>query len=108
MTAPSDRDALLRDLLPLLSARGVAGRWAHVSAPGSALELECERLAQDEDFMREVAAFLSANPTVQLSVETLLAHMAMAASCGGRTRPRSCASSRAAAGISEGGFRHSS
>jgi hypothetical protein len=75
----SQKDELLRGLLQLLRNRGIARRWAALQEPASTLMQECRTVASDAASREEFRCYLQANPVIQLTVETLLSHLAMTA-----------------------------
>lgn len=75
----SEKNSLLKQMLQHLAARGVVNKWALSQQPQSDIETECQELMGNQDFVNDITAYLDANPIIQQTVETLLAHMAMAA-----------------------------
>jgi hypothetical protein len=75
----SQKDQLLRKMLRVLAARGIAQAWAEMPRPRSTLVAECKQIASDQNASQRLRVYLSANPIVQETVETLLAHLAMTA-----------------------------
>jgi len=73
------KDELLRGLLQPLAIRGIAKRWSALQKPASALTLECRAVAADGVARDEFRCYLQANSIIQLTVETLLSHLAMTA-----------------------------
>ena len=73
------KDELLHGLLRALAARGVCRKWAESDSPYSDLVRDCRTLIQSEIMASALRAYLIANPIIQDTVETLLAHLAMAA-----------------------------
>lgn len=74
-----DKDTFLRQLLPVLAARGLVRAWASSATPFSDLERECRSLCANPEDRQALASYLHANPLVQETVETLIAHFAMTA-----------------------------
>lgn len=74
----TQKDSLLRKLLQHLSARGIAGKWATSEKPYSDIQRECRALMGNQDFVKDISGYLKLNPIIQQTVETLLAHLAMA------------------------------
>jgi hypothetical protein len=75
----TQKNKLLRKLLPFLAARGVARNWATSQQPFSDLLEECHTLASDNTSLETLRTYLQTNPIIQQTVETLLSHLAMAA-----------------------------
>lgn len=73
------RDELLRTLLQILAARGIARRWAESETPRSDLERECTAIVATREIVEQLARYLGANPVISLSVETFLAHLSVGA-----------------------------
>lgn len=74
-----EKDRLLQYLLQTLAGRGIARGWAQSSEPFSELLGECRTLVSDPAYQEAFRTYLQANPIIQQTVETLLAHYAMAA-----------------------------
>lgn len=68
-----------RVLFELLGARGMAAAWLREPSPRTALTAECRSLMADPPFRSSLAAYLSANPVVAQSIETMLAQLAFSA-----------------------------
>jgi hypothetical protein len=75
-----EKDRLLQGLLQTLSSRGIARGWAKSPEPFSKLLRECRILISDPACEETFRTYLQANPIIQQTVETLLAHYAMASS----------------------------
>jgi hypothetical protein len=73
------KDQLLRQMLQVLATRGIARAWAEMPRPYSAISAECKQIASDQNAAQQLGEYLKANPIVQETVETLLAHLAMTA-----------------------------
>lgn len=78
-TSQDQRDELLRGLLQILANRGLAANWASLRKPHLALITECRTLARKENVLQEFQLYLRSNPVIQLTVDTLLSHLAMTA-----------------------------
>jgi len=75
----SDKDAFLREFLPLLSARGITRKWAASNTPYSDLERECDAVGGDAMLLPQFSQYLASNKLIQLTVDTFLAHFSVAA-----------------------------
>jgi hypothetical protein len=75
-SSPEHVDALL---FGLLAARGIAKGWASQPSPRQALAEECRQLMSDVAFRRELSLYLTANPVIGQSIETVLAQLAFSA-----------------------------
>lgn len=73
------KDALLRDLLEVLAARGLVTAWAASARPFSDLERDCRSVCADAEDRQALAAYLQRNRVIQESVTTLLASFAITA-----------------------------
>ncbi|MBX9349643.1 hypothetical protein K5M36_21430 [Chromobacterium vaccinii] len=67
-----------KQLFELLASRGLAAAWL-VDSPQAALETECRQLIVDLTFQSDLADYLSANPVISESIETVLAQLAFSA-----------------------------
>lgn len=74
-----DKDALLRELLPVLAARRLVTGWAASATPFSDLERDCRSVCADAEDRQALASYLQRNPVIQESVATLLASFAITA-----------------------------
>ena len=74
-----DKDQLLRSLLRVLAARGIARRWSESETPYSDLDRECSMVASSAELAEQFGRYLRANPIVRRSVLTFLAHLSVAA-----------------------------
>lgn len=83
------KDALLAQLMPRLSARGIARRWGLLPAPHTALIRECKRLRAAPGFAPDFKQYLGTNPIIRESIETMLAHFARLRTFAGNLCPKS-------------------
>jgi hypothetical protein len=83
----TEKDKLLRFLLQTLARRGIAKKWADLQEPYSELMRECQQLMSDPTCQEQFRTYLQANPIIQQTVETLLAHLAMAANVSWQNTP---------------------
>lgn len=74
-----EKYALLRQLLAVLAARGLVRTWASSATPFSDLERDCRSIRADFQDRAGFASYLRANPVIQETVGTLLAHLAITA-----------------------------
>ena len=74
-----NRDELLRSLLQVLAARGIARRWAASETPQSDLQRECASIAAARELAEPLTRYLEANPVIGRSVDTFLAHLSVGA-----------------------------
>lgn len=68
-----------RLLFAQLDARGMATAWLREASPRTALAAECRSLMADSTFRSNLATYLSANPVIVQSIETVLAQLAFSA-----------------------------
>lgn len=68
-----------RLLFGLLQSRGIASAWAASLSPRVALVTECRQLIADTEFRGRLATYLSDNPVIAQSIETVLAQLAFSA-----------------------------
>jgi hypothetical protein len=62
-----------------LARRGLAAAWLQDPSPRATLATECRVLMADSTFQASLRAYLSANPVVAQSIETVLAQLAFSA-----------------------------
>lgn len=74
-------------MLSVLGARGIADRWSQERFPYSALESECRSLRSRTAFLDGFLSYLSQNPIIRQTVETLLAQLAMIANTKWQNTP---------------------
>jgi hypothetical protein len=72
-------DQLLKELLQVLTSRGMARKWSTSSTPYADLDRECQTVGSQPETAAAFAQYLSANPVIQLSVQSFLAHLSVAA-----------------------------
>lgn len=75
----SDQDTLLRELLALLAAKGIARKWSTSYTPYSDLQRECNAVASDPAVLLQFSQYFTNNKIIQLTVETFLAYYSVAA-----------------------------
>jgi hypothetical protein len=68
-----------RQLIGHLNKRGVAGAWHEQTDPLSKVEHECTSLGSDQSRREAISKYLSGNPIIKESLESMLAQLAMAA-----------------------------
>lgn len=78
-SAESERNTLLAQMLQVLRGRGLTRKWAESQTPYSDLLQECELITSSDLLLREFGGYLRANPVIQFSVDSLLAHLSSAA-----------------------------
>lgn len=83
----ADKDMLFGMLLQCLALRGMSKKWAKYSSPYSDLITECRVLIQHEPTSLAIRTYLQTNPIIQETVETLLAHLAMASNAKWQDTP---------------------
>jgi hypothetical protein len=66
-------------LFGLLKSRGIALRWSATSSPRQEVDAECNTLANDSAFMRELSSYLVDNPVIVQSLDTVLFQLAFSA-----------------------------
>lgn len=74
--SPEETDRLLFNAL---RSRGIASVWATTPSPREALIAECRQLGGDPQFLANLASYLSANPVIAQSIETVIAQLAFSA-----------------------------
>src|SRR5262245_31673160 len=75
----NEKDKLLQELLQTLASRGIGTRGSKSPKPFSDLLYECHTLISNSAYREAFRTYLQTNPIIQQTVETLLAHYAMAA-----------------------------
>ena len=88
MPKQSEKDELLRGLLQVLAARGMARKWAKSRTPYSDLVSDCRTLMGSDAVCAAFREYLTGNPIIQQTVETLLSHLAIAANVRWQDTPR--------------------
>jgi hypothetical protein len=79
MARPAADDPAFRLLLGFLAARQLAPSWVVRADPLADLATECRAIAADTSLSHDLREYLDANPIIENSLTTLLAHLAMAA-----------------------------
>lgn len=75
---PQSHEQVEHLLFSLLASRGMAAAWLR-ETPRSALAAECRALVADPVFLSTLSAYLTANPVITQSIETVLAQLAFSA-----------------------------
>ena len=74
-----EKDELLCNAFSELASRGIGRGWATAPKPFTDLRDECERLAADAEFARELKAFLRSRTVIRRAVQMFYTQIAMSA-----------------------------
>lgn len=75
----SEKNALLRELLPLLGSRGIVRDWANSPSPYTDLEQECTAISQDPNHQQLFKSYFEENRRILQTVDTFLSNYSVAA-----------------------------
>jgi hypothetical protein len=85
--SPLQKDALLREVLTRLQARGISSSWTTSTQPFTGLWNECTNLMQDAAFVKQLDDYLRVRTTIPRAVEMLFTTMAMAGRADWKSAP---------------------
>ena len=74
----TDKNLLLRQLLPLISSYGLVRKWSTSNSPYDDLEAECIAIGADQTLFTQFQQYLVNNEIIPLTVDTFLFHYSVA------------------------------